>query len=128
MAAKHIGTDTGSVVNTQALNQTLSEEVQNLELRRRNLGAQYRNEPKAVITGSPMYRPYFGNNMPLSINGIAIYIPLDGQQYSVPESFAAVFNERIARVDEQIRVRTRMADVTQNAETYAGEKSLINKG
>ena len=74
-----------------------------------------------------MYRPYFGNNMPIIINGVAIYVPLDGQLYEIPESFAAVFLDRISRVDEQIRVRKQMASVSENSESYAGEKSLIRR-
>ena len=66
--------------------------------------------------------------MPISLNGIVIYVPLDGQSYSIPESYAAVFYERISRVDEQNRMRSAMADITGNAETYAGEKSLISRG
>ena len=114
-----------TVVDTQAANLELSKKVNALEETRKSVADTYKNEKKVAVQGSPMYRPYFGNNMPIIINGVAIYVPLDGQQYEIPESFAAVFLDRISRVDEQIRVRKQMASVSENSESYAGEKSLI---
>lgn len=116
-----------TVVDTQAANLELSKKVNALEETRKSVAITYKNEKKVAVQGSPMYRPYFGNNMPIIINGVAIYVPLDGQQYEIPESFAAVFLDRISRVDEQIRVRKQMASVSENSESYAGEKSLIRR-
>ncbi len=116
-----------TVVDTQAVNLELSKQVNALEETRKSVAVAYKNEKKVAVQGSPMYRPYFGNNMPIIINGVAIYVPLDGQQYEIPESFAAVFLDRISRVDEQIRVRKQMASVSENSESYAGEKSLIRR-
>ena len=116
-----------TVVDTQAANLELSKMVNALEETRKSVAITYKNEKKVAVQGSPMYRPYFGNNMPIIINGVAIYVPLDGQQYEIPESFAAVFLDRISRVDEQIRVRKQMASVSENSESYAGEKSLIRR-
>ena len=116
-----------TVVDTQAANLELSKKVNALEETRKSVAVTYKNEKKVAVQGSPMYRPYFGYNMPIIINGVAIYVPLDGQQYEIPESFAAVFLDRISRVDEQIRVRKQMASVSENSESYAGEKSLIRR-
>ena len=116
-----------TVVDTQAANLELSKKVNALEETRKSVAVTYKNEKKVAVHGSPMYRPYFGNNMPIIINGVAIYVPLDGQLYEIPESFAAVFLDRISRVDEQIRVRKQMASVSENSESYAGEKSLIRR-
>ena len=116
-----------TVVDTQAANLELSKQVNALEETRKSVAVTYKNEKKVAVQGSPMYRPYFGNNMPIIINGVAIYVPLDGQQYEIPVSFAAVFLDRISRVDEQIRVRKQMASVSENSESYAGEKSLIRR-
>ena len=116
-----------TVVDTQAANLELSKKINALEETRKSVAVTYKNEKKVAVQGSPMYRPYFGNNMPIIINGVAIYVPLDGQLYEIPESFAAVFLDRISRVDEQIRVRKQMASVSENSESYAGEKSLIRR-
>jgi hypothetical protein len=110
------------------MNLELTKQVNGLEEKKKTIAQRYRDEAKVSVQGSPMYRPYFGNNMPIIINGVAVYVPLDGQQYQIPESFAAVFSERISRIDEQIRIRNQMADVSNNVESYAGEKALISKG
>lgn len=103
----------------------LTTQVNGLETTRKQVGETYRQEDKVKVQGSPMYRPFFGNNMPIIVNGVALYVPLDGQTYEIPETYAAIFQERIALVDEQERMRKRMADVQKNLETYAGEKNLI---
>ena len=103
-----------------------NQKVQALEMKRANLAVRYKEEKKVTVTGSPFYRPYFGNNMPIILNGIAIHVPLDGQQYEIPDSFAAVFHERIKKVDAQRQIEQRLGNVTENLESYAGEKNLIN--
>ena len=115
------------VVDTAALNSALETKVTALRNKNSKLVEHYKNEQKIPVQGSPMYRPYFGNNMPIIINGIAIFVPLDGQQYEIPESFAAIFFDRISRIDEQINMRKQMAAVSDNIEAYAGERNLIQK-
>lgn len=115
------------VVDTAALNSALETKVTALRTKNRRLVDYYKNEKKIPVQGSPMYRPYFGNNMPIILNGIAIFVPLDGQQYEIPESFAAIFFDRISRIDEQINMRKKMAAISDNVEAYAGERNLIQK-
>lgn len=118
---------TEPIVDTAALNSALETKVTALRNKNRRLVDYYRNEKKIPVQGSPMYRPYFGNNMPIILNGIAIFVPLDGQQYEIPESFAAIFFDRISRIDEQINMRKKMAAISDNVEAYAGERNLIQK-
>ena len=115
------------VVDIAALNSALETKVTALRAKNSRLVDTYKNEKKVPVQGSPMYRPYFGNNMPIILNGIAIYVPLDGQQYEIPESFAAIFFDRISRIDEQINMRKQMAAISDNIESYAGERNLIQK-
>ena len=112
---------------TQTDNATLTAEVVGLEKLKMNLSAQYAAEEKITVSASPVYAKHFGNNMPIIINGIAIFVPMNGQRYSIPESFAAVFFERIAIVDEQMRATRKLADVSNNSEAFAGEKDLISR-
>ena len=119
--------DMAPVVDTAALNSALETNVTALRAKNSRLVDTYKNEKKVPVQGSPMYRPYFGNNMPIILNGIAIYVPLDGQQYEIPESFAAIFLDRISRIDEQINMRKQMAAISDNIESYAGERNLIQK-
>ena len=45
-------------------------------------------EPKVPMYLSPMYRPYLGNVADITINGVSIFFPVDGNTYEVPRSFA----------------------------------------
>lgn len=116
-----------SRTSTTDLNQALSEKVTVLENTRKDVARLYKDEKKVTVQGSPMYRPFFGKNMPIIVNGVAIYVPLDGQMYSIPETFAAIFQDRISRIDALERRRKAMANVGENVETYAGEKELIKR-
>lgn len=116
-----------TVVDTAAMNAELTAKVNQKQAHNRRLVDFYKGEKKVPVQGSPMYRPYFGNNMPIILNGIAVYVPLDGQQYEIPESFAAIFMDRISRIDEQINMRKRMSAISDNIEAYAGERDLIQK-
>lgn len=116
-----------TVVDTAAMNAELTAKVNQKQAHNRRLVDYYKGEKKVPVQGSPMYRPYFGNNMPIILNGIAVYVPLDGQQYEIPESFAAIFMDRISRIDEQINMRKRMSAISENIEAYAGERDLIQK-
>lgn len=118
--------NTSESVNTDP-NASLATEVVELEKLKMELSEQYAAEEKVTVSASPMYAAYFGNNMPIIINGIAIYVPLNGQRYNIPESFAAVFFERIAIVEEQIRITTNLSNVQKNSESFAGEKDLISR-
>ena len=113
--------------NKAALNNKLEMQVDDLQTKRRKLADRYKAEKQVEVSISPMYRPYFGNTMPVLVNGIGIYVPINGQQYKVPETFAAIIKERISNIDEQMRVRTQMANVQANIEAYAGEKGLLTK-
>lgn len=94
---------------------------------RKKLAEKLAAEPKVRVIGSPMYRPWFGENMLIAINGVEIYLPLDGQAYEIPESYAMEFQSRIELVDEEIRIRNAMSNIEKNSETYAGEKELIRR-
>lgn len=94
---------------------------------RKKLAEKLAAEPKVRVIGSPMYRPWFGENMLIAINGVEIYLPLDGQAYEIPESYAIEFQSRIELVDEEIRIRNAMSNIEKNSETYAGEKELIRR-
>ena len=114
-------------VSLNEINNALDKDVKLLETRKRTLREAYLAQKKVVVQGSPLYAPHFGRTMTISLNGIAVCVPLDGQQYEIPESFAAIFQERISRVDEQDRVRKAMSEVQSNSEPYAGAKDFIKR-
>jgi len=86
---------------------------------------QYKAEKKVGVSISPMYSNEFGNTMPISLNGVRIYIPCDGNTYNVPESFAMEIRRRIYAVDTKAKRRKRMASVQDNSEKSPGEIRLF---
>jgi hypothetical protein len=103
-----------------------NKEVAHKEQQARTLAEHYKGEKKVVVMGAPMYRAYFGNSMPIGLCGIMIYVPLDGNRYEIPESYAQVFNARINSVNEEIELQRRRSDVAKNAEAFPGELNLIS--
>jgi len=87
--------------------------------------AQLRAEEKVSISLAPMYRPYFGDVMSVFLNGLPIYLPIDGRSYQIPKSYAMIVQERRRRVDEHVMRSQRLADVQSNFERSAGELVLI---
>ena len=112
---------------TAQLNAEVSAKVNTLEAKRKDLVKDYKAEEQVQVTGSPMYRPYFGNIMSININGVLVCVPLDGTPYKIPETFAGVFKQRLHKVDEHITMREQLANVQGNLESYAGEKTLISR-
>ena len=118
-------TKTTSQSNTQRLTQKLTADVDEAKRRRHELVEQYKKEEKVKVQGSPFYRPYFGNNMPLQINGVGVYVPMDGKTYEIPKTFANLFHQRIARIDSLIQKQGVMSGIVE--ESYAGEVDLISE-
>ena len=78
-------------------------------------------EPKVPMYLSPMYRPYLGNVADITINGVTIFFPVDGNTYEVPRAFA----DEIARIDAMLTKQNKMADVANNYERTPGELKLV---
>lgn len=82
-------------------------------------------QKRVSVALSPMYAPYFGEVMTVSLNGFSIYLPVDGRNYEVPEEFARIVHKRRRLVDAQQNVQAKLGDVTNNKDSYAGELVLI---
>ena len=87
--------------------------------------ARYRKEKLVEVTVSPMYSDEFGNVMPVSLQGVRIYMPCDGSVQKVPKSFAAEIRRRIYAVDIKTKRRKRMANVKANSEKSPGAIRLF---
>lgn len=95
------------------------------EMNKRRLVETYKSEPKVKTSISPLYQPYLGKNIQISINGITIAMPVDGSVHEVPESFADEIASRIMAVDASIRKATQMSKVQENSEQYPGELKMF---
>lgn len=125
-APKAATTKAKPATTTAELTRANNAEVAVKERTRMGLAARYRDQEKVKVVGSPMYRPYFGNTMPISQNGIYISVPLDGRAYEIPKSFARVFNTRIRSVDDDLNLQKQLSNVQSNRESYAGELDLVS--
>ena len=101
-----------------------STEVAKRDMLRKQLGAQYNAEPKVSVMIAPMYKAFFGNVMHVSINGISISVPCDGKPYPLPESYAAVVQERLRLENDRQAKQKRFSDVGRNSESSPGELTL----
>ena len=106
------------VANTNATPTNL--EALNVD-RKRKIAERYKNEPKKAVQISPLYAPYFGANLSITLNGILVVVPVDGQTREIPRSFADEVASRIMAVDTTIKKASKLSDVANNKESYAGE-------
>jgi hypothetical protein len=99
--------------------------VASAEKDRKELAKTFREQEKVPVSISPLYMPYFGRVMTVTINGASIAIPVDGRSYMVPESFAEEIQIRIYRRDQLIKKQNKMSDITNNCEASPGELALF---
>lgn len=95
--------------------------MQNNEYFRRQLAESYGAGAQVPVTISPFYRNQLGSNVCLSINGVTVYIPANGQTKFVPEVFADLLAQKIVRADAQILRQGALANVIENFEQSPGE-------
>ena len=94
------------------------------ETKRKRLVDEYRNEEKVSCSLSPLYAPYFGKVLQISLNGVTIAFPVDGSSHKIPKSFAAELATRRMAVDAIIKKNKSRSDIAKNNESYPGELPL----
>lgn len=99
--------------------------VASAERDRKALARTFKEQEKEPVQISPLYRPYFGRVMTVTINGVSVAIPCDGKTYYVPKTFAEEAKVRIFRRDRLIQKKNRLGDVKNNFETSPGELNLF---
>ena len=106
---------------TENANAALSQH--NVKLR--DLKAYYTREKSIPVYLSPMYRPYLGRVADIPVNGVTIFLPIDGQVYEIPETFADLVNQKRMAIDAMLTKQQRMSDVQVNHEHSPGELKLF---
>ena len=76
--------------------------MNDLQARQSAFLEKVRKEPKVAISVAPQYAAEFSNNMRVVINGVSIFIPIDGREYMVPKTFAAEIKRRIEKVNQKL--------------------------
>lgn len=93
--------------------------------RKKKLLLTYRKQEKVKISIPPMYAPYFGNVMTVTINGISVRVKVDGSKQEVPQSFANEIERRRMAIDNQVNRQKKMAQIQENVEIAPGENKLF---
>lgn len=127
-ANKEIGGAANTSVSAKATVDTVEANAARaynaLEAKRKSLVTQYRNEGKRPVTVSPFYAPYLGRVVRVSVNGIVVDIPADGQTYKINKTHADHIIAKIKRIDAMIARQKRAGDVSNNFEHAPGELHL----
>ena len=85
--------------------------------RKRQIVAQgYAKEKKVAVSIPAPYKPYFGSTAMISVNGVSVYIPVDGRSYYVNETHAAEIFETLQNINAGTEQRAALANVQQNKE------------
>lgn len=124
MAAKNANTEATPIVDVEQAKRNLkaaeigmieaNREIATAAARKKELIRKYKQEKQVVTYVSPMYRPYFGNVMTVTINGISIRFPIDGSKQEVPATFADEIERRRRHIDNIEKKQKRMAAVKDN--------------
>lgn len=107
------------------IEKTTQQSVGQAEIQRRKLAAYYNKQDKIPVSISPLYKPYFGKVMTVTINGISCAVPVDGKTYKIPRAFAQEVEARKYRQDELLEKKKGMSDVQNNFESSPGELTLF---
>lgn len=99
--------------------------VKTAEQERKALARQFKKQKTVPVQISPLYQPYFGKVMTVTINGTSIAVPVNGKTYQVPETFAEEIKIRIYKQDQLLMKKRRMSRVSDNFEASPGELQLF---
>lgn len=92
---------------------------------RKELVNYYKSEELVERSLSPLYEPYLGKVVQISINGVTIAFPVNGTTHKVPASFADEIDSRRMAVDATLLKSKRMSAFTENKENYPGELQMF---
>ena len=84
-----------------------------------------REQELVTVDVSPLYAPYFGKRMPVVVNGVAIWFPVDGSTRRVHKCFADEISRRKDAIDAHIKRVTHISNVKNNVEHYPGEINMF---
>lgn len=96
--------------------------LNDLQTRQTAFLEKVRKEPKVKVSVAPQYASEFSKNMRVVINGVSIFIPIDGKEYLVPETFAAEIKRRMHKVNQKLN-RLRRNGTTEKISLFE-EKSI----
>lgn len=110
---------------TKSMEEVAAPSLIDAQKQKQDVFHQYMYDERVDMYLSPTYRPYFGNVMPVTINGVTIEFPVDGSTHSIPKTFADEIANRRVLIDKINFKTERMSDVQSNFEYVPGDLELI---
>jgi hypothetical protein len=77
-----------NINSTKSVNEAKSLSDKELNEQIEKLGLVFKNEKKRTIAIPVHYQKHVGPTWFVGINGVSMNIPVDGQKYEIPETFA----------------------------------------
>lgn len=110
-------------VTNSASNMRMSQRMAELQKSQTDFLEKVRKENKVSVSVAPQYAAEFSNNMRVTINGISIFIPINGREYMVPETFADEIKRRVRKVNQKLNRFTKNGSekIMMIEENTAGE-------
>lgn len=99
-------------------------EINQRDKQRQKLGLKYKNEAMVPVNIAPFYKPYFGSQAMVSVNGISVYVPCDGRVHNIPATHAGVLIDSMDQINKNIERNNRMSNVQKNVEDGIGSMQL----
>lgn len=109
----------------QSREQLASSEMVKREVAQKTLAQIYTGQKKFPVRIAPSYAKYFGRIMRVTINCVAVAIPVNGQVYNIPEEFACECERRMREMDAYELKSRKLADVANNYEPDIGQLSFF---
>lgn len=113
------------VITKASIEKESNAAVKTEEQKRKMLARKFKKQKLVPVQISPLYKPYFGNVMTVTINGISVAVPCNGKVYQIPASFAEEVQIRIYNQDQLLTKKNRLSDVSRNFESSPGELQLF---
>lgn len=95
------------------------------EKNRKKVAKWFKEQDLAPVNIPPLYKPYFGRVMTVTLQGVSVAIPCDGKTYKIPASFAEEVKIRIANQNEMFEKKNRLSNSSGNFESSPGELNLF---
>ena len=119
-----VATTNTTVSSNRVADTTHVQKLRMAEARMHELVKFYRNEEKVAVSIAPFYAPYLGNVVRVSVNGIVVDVPADGNTYKVNYTHANEIIRKMKGINEMRARQNRLSDATKNVESMPGELHL----
>lgn len=118
-------TTTSKTTRTKLKPMSAQQKMKTLEQNQKEALQYYKKQKRVEIYIPPMYAPYFGRVMTVSINGIDISVPCNGKRVKVPRIFADEIQSRMNAINKKRRIQTQLNE--KNVfESSPGAKGLVS--